>query len=502
MNEGGAGLHLRRVSKTFPAQRALADVDLDLEPGRVHALLGQNGSGKSTLIKILAGYHTPDPGSAAWLNGEPLTLGSPSAAHRAGLRFIHQDLGLVPGLDVVDNLALGTRYGGRWWLRERPEAAAARALLSDFIDDVDVRRPVRDLSAAQQTIVAIARALRDRVADGGVLVLDEPTATLPEHEVDVLFETVRRVQRTGAAVLYVTHRLGEVFELADTVTVLRDGVKVRTTAVSATDHADLIAQIAGRPLEQLYPTPPEKREQVLLSARHLKGNTVREAGFDLHSGEILGVAGVDGSGRDELNSLLFGRYAADSGEVRVDGRVLAPAQPSSSIAAGLGYLPADRRNLAATPTMTVAENVTLPKIGKRPLGWLSRRSETRETLPWIRRLRVVPTDPQRPFSTLSGGNQQKALLARWLRCGSRVLLLDEPTQGVDIAGKRAIYDALGEAARDGAGVIVASSDADELAEICERVLVFRDGRLTTALEGPALTAGAIVTASLHEGKAS
>jgi ribose transport system ATP-binding protein len=501
VNEHSAGLHLRRVSKTFPAQRALAEVDLDLEPGKVHALLGQNGSGKSTLIKILAGYHTPDPGSAAWLDGEPLTLGSPSAAHRAGLRFIHQDLGLVPGLDVVDNLALGTRYAGRWWLRERSEAAAARALLRDFTDEVDVRRPLRDLSPAQQTIVGIARALRDRVAGGGVLILDEPTATLPEHEVEVLFETVRRVQCTGAAVLYVTHRLGEVFELADTVTVLRDGVNVGTKAVSDTDHADLITQIAGQPLEQLYPAPPGKREQVVLSAKRLSGDTVREAGFELHSGEILGVAGVDGSGRDELNSLLFGRHPAASGEILVDGRAPGPAGPSSSIEAGIGYLPADRRNLAATPTMTVAENVTLPRIGKRPLVWLSRRSETRDALGWIRRLRVVPADPQRPFSTLSGGNQQKALLARWLRCGSRVLLLDEPTQGVDVGGKRAIYDALGEAARNGAGVIVASSDADELAEICERVLVFREGHLTTALEGPELTASAIVTASLHEGKA-
>ncbi|PRZ39710.1 monosaccharide ABC transporter ATP-binding protein (CUT2 family) [Antricoccus suffuscus] len=499
MSQSSVGLSLRGMSKSFPGQRALAGVDLDILPGTVHALLGANGSGKSTLIKILAGYHSPDPGSTAYLNGEPLTLGSATAAHRAGLRFVHQDLGLIPDLNVIDNLALGSEYAGKWWLSGRREAAAARELVQMLMDGVDVRRPVRELSPAQKTILAIARTLRGTSSAAGLLVLDEPTATLPAHEVDVLFEVVRRVQATGTPVLYVTHRLDEVFQIADTVSVLRDGRHVFSSAVNQTTQRELVTHIAGRPLDELYPAPPTSAGAVLLTARGVSGRGVRDLDLDLHAGEILGVAGLDGSGRDELNRLLFGQQLPFAGQITIAGTPVTLGQPPASISAGVGYLPADRRLHSATPYMTLTENVTLPDLPSPSLRWISLRAEQRDVRTWLKRLEVSPAAPERQFSTLSGGNQQKTVLARWLRRGSRVLLLDEPTQGVDVGGKQAIYNALGQAARGGAALLITSSDAEELAEICATVLVMRDGRITARLSGPTLTTDAIVSASLTEG---
>jgi ribose transport system ATP-binding protein len=492
------GLQILNLSKTYPAQVALRGVDLDVLPGQVHALVGQNGSGKSTLIKVLAGYHKPDWGARAWLNGEPFDLGSAPAAHLAGMRFIHQDLGLVPELDVIDNLALGQSYSGRWWLGNRAEAASARELLAAFDVDLDVARPLRELSAAQRTLVAIARALRGGVSKSGVLVLDEPTATLPQHEVAQLFDAVRTVCSHGTGVLYVTHRLGEVFELANTVTVLRDGDRVITAPVHRLSSNELIAHIAGRPLAQLYPSPPRPESKVALRADEVHGGDVRGATIELHVGEILGVAGISGSGRDGLNRLLFGSTPLEAGVIHIGASAHNQLTPNTAINAGMAYLPADRRTLSAIPSMSVAENLTLPMLGRRSLGWLSYRAERRDSIGWLKRLEVVPPDPDRAFSTLSGGNQQKAVLARWLRRGSWVLLLDEPTQGVDVGGKRAIYDALGNAARNGAAVLIASPDAEELAEVCERVLVLRHGRVAAILDGHEVGAEAITSESLRE----
>ncbi len=491
-----AGLSIRGLSKTYPAQVALRRVDLDVAAGQVHALLGQNGSGKSTLIKALAGYHQPDPGAAAWLNGRPFELGSAVAAHAAGVRFVHQDLGLVGDLDVIDNLALGGSFEGRRWLSNRREAAAAQRVLDPYGLDIDVRAAVRDCSPAQRTIIAIARALRGGVPGEGLLVLDEPTATLPEREVLLLFSAIRSICARGTAVLYVTHRLGEVFEIAQTVTVLRDGVAVASMPVEQTTPDEVITQIAGRPLDQLYPPTPAPRADVVLDVADLRGPGLAGVSFRLHGGEILGVAGITGSGRDEFNPLLFGSDCAE-GRVRIDGREHRPS-PAASIAAGLAYLPADRRNLSAIPAHSVRENITLPALGEHSLRWLGNRREAADVLPWLHRLQVQPADPERPFATLSGGNQQKAVLARWLRAGSRIFLLDEPTQGVDVGGKRAIYDALGAVARDGAAVLMTSSDADELAEVCDRVLVLRAGRLVAELTGAALSADAVVAETLRE----
>jgi ribose transport system ATP-binding protein len=485
------GLVVRQLSKTFPGQVALAGVGLHLRPGEVHALLGQNGSGKSTLIKILAGVHQPDPGGQAWVHGQPLELGSATAAHQLGLRFIHQDLGLVPSLDVIDNIALGQRYQGSWWLSARREAAAATALLEELDANLDVTATVGSLSPAERTVVAVARALRGGISARGVLILDEPTASLPATEMGRLFQLIRTVSSRGAAVLYVTHRMGEVFEIADRVTVFRDGRNVVTAPVADMTPGALVTHIVGRSLDEYYPDPPQPGRGVALDVEDLTTARLDRVSFAVHRGEILGIGGLTGSGREDVAPALFGAVAWQAGRVSVAGRAYTRMHPAGAIAAGIAYLPPDRKRESAIPSFTVRENLTLPRLDTQRGGWLGLRRERADADRWLERLDVRPSGSERPFATLSGGNQQKVVIARWLRCGASVLVLNEPTQGVDVGAKSIIYRTLAEAARDGAAVVVASSDAEELARLCDRVIVLRDGRVGRSLHGAGLTVDAI-----------
>ncbi len=481
-------LSLRNVSKTFNGQSALSGVDLEVRRGEVHALLGQNGSGKSTLIKVLAGYHAPDRGATATAAGTNLELGSAAGARAAGIRFIHQDLGLIPGLDVIDNLALGEGYAGRAWLSNRRERRAAAQLLDRFEVNVDAEAPLESLSAAQRSMVAIVRAVASAGADRGLLVLDEPTAALPDHEVRQLFGLVRAVTAEGGGVLYVTHRLAEVFQIADRVSVLRDGRKVADRSVDGLNHDTLVELIIGRPLDTFYPPPPRPAEQVALQANDIAGGAVTSASFALHQGEILGVTGLVGSGYDELLALVFGSRNRAGGTVELDGRQLPPARPSASVQAGVAFVPADRKGSGAILDWTVRENATLSAIpAQGPLRWVSSRHEDASIRGWLDQLDVTPSEPGRLFSSLSGGNQQKVVLARWLRTSPSVLLLEEPTNGVDTGAKQAIYRCLADAAATGTAVALASSDNEELCAVCDRVLVLRDGRVAAVLHGAQLT---------------
>lgn len=487
------GLVVRNLHKAFPGQVALDGVDLHLRPGEVHALVGQNGSGKSTLIKILAGFHQPDRGGEAWLHGEKFELGSAPVSHQAGLRFIHQDLGLVTNMDVVDNLALGGGYEARWWLSARRERAAARALLQELGLHLEVSKTVRQLTSSERTMVAVARSLRGGLSSRGVLVLDEPTASLPGVEVGHLFELVRTVASRGAAVLYVTHRLAEVFEIADRVTVLRDGRIVLSAPVSQVSHDEMVRHIVGRPLDEFYSEPPEAGQETSLEVERLRTPKLRGVSFEVRKGEILGFAGLTGSGREDIAPALFGALTPTAGDVSVQSRPIDPLSPKSAIAAGIAYLPSDRKRESAIPSFNVRENLTLPRIATQ-LGWLGYRRERVDSEKWLSDLDVRPTGTERAFATLSGGNQQKVVLARWLRCASQVLLLDEPTQGVDVGAKATIYQALTEAARQGRSLVVTSSDNEELAQLCDRVIVLSEGVIRAELSGSNLSEESI---SLH-----
>ena len=491
-------LCLRSVSMTFVGQRALDHVDLELAAGEVRALVGQNGSGKSTLIKIIAGYHRPDQGSSGEIHGKPMSFGGPGHAFHAGLRFIHQDLGLVDRLTVIDNLALGRPYQSRWWFSASREARRANTLLESFGLSIDSRRLVSDLSPAEQAIVAIVRALMDseHLETAPVLVLDEATARLPANEVHRLFAAIRELCGRGGTVLYVTHRLDEVFAIADRVSVLRDGRLVATRPTGDLNHDGLVELIVGRPLDEVYPALPRVGEREVLLVSEIRGGAVAGVSFSVRSGEVLGVAGLDGSGRESLSYLLFGARPLEGGSVTVAGRRLYRITPRGALRTGLVVVTSDRVRESAIPTLTLAENITLPRPTRGRLQWTSRRADSRDALEWMLKLDVRPQNPSEAFATLSGGNQQKAVLARCLRCDPEVLVLDEPVQGVDVEAKAALFRELSTSAGRGVGIVLCSVDAEDLANVCDRVLVLRRGRVAAELGGDALTAEAIVRASL------
>ncbi len=488
------------LSKTYPGQLALDSAHLEVRPGEVHALVGQNGSGKSTLIKLLAGYVRADHGAEVVLGGRRVDLWHLDHHDRQRIRIVHQDLGLVPALSTVENLGLGhgysTGFGGH--IRWRHEVRRAQELLLRFGLAPDVRQPVATLSAAEQAAVAIVRALQDwDDSEPGLLVLDEPTASLNRGEVDALFREVRRVADVGGGVLFVSHVLDEVLELADRVTVLRDGKVVAAGVhVGDLDVDRLVELIVGRRVEDLFPDRRVGAGRPALEAEMVFGMTLRGVSLKLHAGEVLGVAGLVGSGREEIAGALFGATPRFAGKVLVDKRKVF-ATPRDSIEAGMALVPADRKSHGLDPQERLYEHIPLPRLG--PLeqrGRLSRRAMRSASAEWAERLDVQPPLLDRRMEKFSGGNQQKAVLARWLRTEPRVLLLDEPTQGVDVGAKAAIYQQISDAAANGMAVLVASSDAEELVHLCDRVLVMRSGAVAVELSGSTLDEGRVIAETL------
>ncbi len=491
-------LAVEELSKTFPGQRALRDVTLAVRPGEVLGLLGQNGSGKSTLIKVLAGYHEPDPGYRAWFAGEPVSLDSHETAWRRRAHFIHQELALVPTLGATENLALGRGFEtGRFGrIRWRAERRRAEESLRSFGFDIDVEVPTGELDPAERTAIAIARVLQGWDSPQGLLVLDEATAALPRPEVDRLFDAVRRLAGAGAGVIFVSHRLEEVLAVTDRIAVLRDGELVAETETASVDHAALVELIVGRALDQLYVAPPPPRDDVLLSVRDLEGEGLEGVSFDIHAGEIVGVAGLVGSGRDRLCAALFGAEPA-TGSVRLAGRELSGADPHRRLEEGLALVPANRGRDGVVAPLCFRENLTLSALAPlRRHGRIRASSERRECEEWMERIDLQPRRPERPIREFSGGNQQKAVIARALRAKPRLLLLDEPTQGVDVGAKASIYRLLAEAAAAGTAALICSSEPEELAGICDRVLVFRGGRQCAELTAEGLAPDRIATETL------
>ena len=478
-----ARLEMRGVHRRFGATQALAGVDLSVAAGEIHALVGENGAGKSTLMKVLSGALAPDAGQM-WLDGEPYSPASPGAGRAAGVAMIYQELSLAPHLSVAENILLGAEpTRGPLVDRRALRASAAAALAEIGRPDLPLDVPAGRLSIAQQQLVEIARS----VAVGcRVLVLDEPTSSLPKDDVDRLFELVRRLRSQGLAIVYISHFLEELAAVCDRFTVLRDGVTAGSGVVEGTPASQIVAMMVGRRVDELYPRSRRTSDEVLLSLRNLAGVVKpSDASLDVRRGEIVGVAGVVGAGRTELLRSVFGLDAVRSGEVRV-GTLDGWRSPRVRWEQGAGMVSEDRKSEGLALGLSIAENVTLPRLqGLGPRGLVTPAGQDRATAPLLRRLGVKSQSPRQPLGALSGGNQQKAALARLLHANVDLWLLDEPTRGIDVGSKAEIYRLLDElatgapaAGRRPRAVLLASSYLPELLGMCDRIAVMCRGRLS------------------------
>ncbi|TFV62198.1 sugar ABC transporter ATP-binding protein [Geodermatophilus sp. DF01-2] len=488
-------LHASGLSKTFGPTTVLTDASLAVGRGEVHALLGGNGSGKSTLVKLLAGVHRADPGGTISVGGAstPAERWSAEVARQHGLHFVHQDPAVFPALSVAENIAIGHGFvtGRTGRIDRRATRRRTAEVLERFSIPATPDMPVAALRPADRVMVAIARALQDQEdAHDGVLVLDEPTASLPAWEVEVLLTALRRYAEAGQTIVYVSHRLGEVLGLADTVTVLRDGHVVGSRAVSGMTESGLVEMIVGRPLDRVFPEPRTAPPgEVALSVRGLVAGPLRGVDLELHRGEVLGVAGLLGSGRTELLHALFGDLPTTSGELLLDGRPLRVRGPREAMRAGLALVPEDRGAEGLFAGMSVRANLSatvVPSYWRR--GRLRHRAERDDARRLVHRYGVKPASDLPPAGTLSGGNQQKVVLGRWLRREPAVLLLDEPTQGVDVNARADIYTHVRAAADRGTAVLLVTSDFEEMAHVADRVVVLREGRVAAELRAPDITA--------------
>lgn len=503
-------LAIRGLTKVFGGARALSRADLTVMPGEIHGLLGKNGSGKSTLIKILSGFHAPDEGTLE-IEGQPVALPIPlgkSEAH--GLAFVHQNLGLLPDATVLENLIAGDYDRiNPWAIRWGAEAARARRLFSDHGLALNPDDLVSSLSPVQRAQLAIVRAA-DRVqvhrahGFGGVLVLDEPTPFLPIEDVRVLFSTMRRLTAAGVSIIFVSHDIDEVMEITDRATVLRDGEVIGTFDTATTDRADIVAAIVGRAMtSERIIGPNQGAADQPIRVHKLSGKIVRDVSFEILPGEILGLTGLIGSGYDEIPYLLSGASQAKQGHLHLPAgeRDLRRLAPADAVEAGIALIPADRQRAGLALELSLTENVTLPLLGRRESAWAMRhRKLTGITAEIMTRFAVKASGPHQAAAELSGGNQQKLVLGKWLQLGPGLVLLDEPTQGIDVGARREIYERLVELCRNGTSVICATSEFEQLETIAHRVLVFDRGRIKTQLAGDDVTKSAIAHACYEESR--
>lgn len=474
-------LRIKNISKYFPGVKALDDVSFDVRKGDIHALVGENGAGKSTLIKILSGVYSADKGSFDF-KGKEVNVNSPLEAQMLGMSVVHQELKLVETLTVAENIFLGRPPVNKnnkivQLVNWRKLYKEAQQLLDQLNVKIDMNATVNKLSVAQQQIVEICKALS---FNAELIIMDEPSATLTEKELDILFNILKMLKEKGVTIIYISHRLEEVFELADRVTVLRDGMHIKTADVKDVDRKALISSMVGRELENEYPKQAVEITDTLLEVKNLNRTGVLEnINFQLKKGEILGIAGLVGAGRTELARTIFGADKKSSGEIYIRGKKVEINDVTDAIEKKIGLVPEDRKLHGLVLGMSVKQNTSLVGIDKiLKNGIINDSLEKKLALDYIDKLRIVTPDEERVVKNLSGGNQQKVVLAKWLAVDSDILIFDEPTRGIDVGAKAEIYRLICNLASEGKGIIMISSELPELIGMCDRILVMHDGRIT------------------------
>jgi ABC-type sugar transport system ATPase subunit len=475
-------LRMSHISKRFDMTQALDDVSFDLCPGEIHALLGENGAGKSTLIKIACGVHQPDDGEILF-DEQAARIANPRQAQELGIATIHQHVNLYPDLSVLENNYMGRqltrgKLGLIDWRRMQDEA---KAVLESMGVPLNLHTSVGDLSTANQQMVEIAKVLSQKAR---VLIMDEPTPALSHKEIDTLFAIIRRLRDQGVAIIYISHRLDEVFELADRVTVIRDGRHVGTHPIEEVDYQQVISMMIGRPLAQLFPKQDAEIGEPILQMRGLrKGDVLRDITMEVRQGEIVGLTGLVGSGRTELALALFGIAPPDQGEIEVDGKRASIKNPWDALALGIAYLPEDRHRQGIVATMKVKENVSLAILESLSrVGFISLRKEKGLAKEYVEKLAIRTPSIDQQVANLSGGNQQKVVVAKWLASRPRVLILDEPTQGIDVGTKAEIHRLMSELAGQGMCIIMISSELPEILGMSDRILIMRRGSIVGELD--------------------
>ncbi|MFN8592174.1 MAG: sugar ABC transporter ATP-binding protein [Thermomicrobiales bacterium] len=489
-------LEMVGVSKAFGATQALADVSLALYRGEIHALLGENGAGKSTLIKIMTGVWQPDAGEVR-IDGQPVKVASAQDAQRLGVAAIYQEPMIFPDLSVAENIFIGHRDRGRLVDRRKMEREA-NEVLNRLDVHLDVGEPARGLTLAEQQTVEIAKAIS---LDVRVLIMDEPTASLSAHEVNRLFRIVATLRQQGVAILFISHRMEEVFEIADRVTILRDGQWISTTPRRELTPTEAIRQMVGREVQELFRRERRAPGPVRLSVNGLsREGAFQNVSFDLHAGEVLGFAGLVGARRTDVGLALFGIAPADGGEIRLDDRPVTIADPQQAMKLGIAYSTEDRRQLGLVMPLSIAANISLPSLPRflSPAGLLRRHEERSTAESFRQRLSIRAPSVESPAGSLSGGNQQKVVISKWLETAPRVLILDEPTRGIDVGAKVEVHHLIDDLAAQGMAIILISSDLPEVLAMSDRILVMREGRQMTILEQREATQERVLSAAMGQ----
>ncbi len=469
-------LRMCGIRKSFPGVKALKGVDITLQTGEVLALLGENGAGKSTLIKVLGGAHHADEGTIE-INGQPATVATPQLSQASGIGIIYQEFNLIPYLTVRENIFLGQEPSRISFIPRRDESAKARSLFEHIGVDIPIEAECRQLSVAQQQIVEIAKALAQ---DARIIVMDEPSAALSPRETNGLFRVIDELKSHGIGIIYISHRLDEIFEVADRVTILRDGRHIDTRPIAGLTREKMIELMVGRSLEREFPRRVAALGQARIEANNLqRGSQVRNVSFNIHAGEVLGLTGLIGAGRTETARLLFGADRLEHGFIRFDGERLTLKSPRDAIRQGICLLTEDRKTHGLVLGQTARENFGLPNLSQfAPLGFIRQQEESRKFLRYVDQFQIKIVDSEQITGNLSGGNQQKVVLAKWLQRNAEVIIFDEPTRGIDVGAKYEIYQLINQLATDGKAILMISSELPEVLGLSDRILVMNEGIVT------------------------